>query len=642
MSRFRRYAHSLASGYVLLGANMLFTLASVPLALHYLSKTDYGLWALVTSFGGYLALVDFGLSASIARILIDHKDDPRGGQYGAIIQTGILVGAAQGIMVLALGSLLAQFAGGWLEIAPEMSPTLQWLLIGQCAVMALSSAFRTFSNVLSAHQRFDVVNYGQAIVLAFSLAVMWVGFACGLGAYSFLVAHAGATLIAVLINFVGCRRLGLLPKRGEWGRPSWKSFKGVFAFGNDIFIYSLGCQLINFSQGILLARLIGLEAVTVWSVCTRVFVLLQQTIYRLFDYSSSAFAEMIVRNERVQLAWRFRQIVLLSSSLSVAAAAVFALSNKAFVDIWTGGRFESPLLQAADIKAPTQLIRRFADRQNVATQHVWERLSESTRAYLQSEPMAGSALDAAQQMLATDLNRIIKSDLSLSENLTSGGQSNAAVSDSGNPSSLAWVNRHALEDLFPQELADSRKARWVTANDLLLALWLVLTVSVHAHTGLVGQAKAFGFMRYIFFLEGIAFIGASVLLHRWGIPAMLGASVAATLAFSFFYGLWRTRNYFQLSLRELASWHQPAAKLALWILPAAVGLGWLTLGWSPLLKLTVGGGAMGVWASWGVIRYGLDETLQAEIVRRSPARFRTIARRMLGLTRSEGAPSPRA
>ena len=36
MSRFKRFAHSLASGYVLLAANMLFTLASVPLALKYL------------------------------------------------------------------------------------------------------------------------------------------------------------------------------------------------------------------------------------------------------------------------------------------------------------------------------------------------------------------------------------------------------------------------------------------------------------------------------------------------------------------------------------------------------------------------------------------------------------------------------
>ena len=55
MSRFKRFTHSLLSGYVLLGANILYTFASVPLALHYLSKKEIGLWGVVTQIAGYLA-----------------------------------------------------------------------------------------------------------------------------------------------------------------------------------------------------------------------------------------------------------------------------------------------------------------------------------------------------------------------------------------------------------------------------------------------------------------------------------------------------------------------------------------------------------------------------------------------------------
>src|ERR1044071_1888761 len=55
MSRFRKYAHSLVSGYVVLGANMLYTLASVPLALKYLGKPEFGLWALTSQIAGYIA-----------------------------------------------------------------------------------------------------------------------------------------------------------------------------------------------------------------------------------------------------------------------------------------------------------------------------------------------------------------------------------------------------------------------------------------------------------------------------------------------------------------------------------------------------------------------------------------------------------
>lgn len=632
MSRFKRFAHSLASGYVLLGANMLYTLASVPLALHYLSKAEFGLWALVTTFGGYLMLVDFGLGASVARILIDHKDDPHGGSYGGIIQTGLLVGAAQGVVILSIGVILAQFVGTLLDLEAGMRPALKWLMIGQCAVLALSATLKTFSHLLSAHQRFDIINYGQAGMLGLGLGVMWAGFASGCGVYAILLAQAVTTLLITLITASGCLRLGLLPKRGEWGRPTWEGFKGVFAFGNDIFIYSLGCQLINFSQGILLTRLIGLEAVTVWTVCTRVFVLLQQTIYRIFDYSSTAFAEMIVRGEREVLARRFRQVVVLSTSLSVAAAALFAVCNKPFVHLWTAGRFESPRLQAADIKMPQLLAERLLVIQDPAARFLWDQLSPASREQIVGRPLAPKRWETAQRFLAQDVNRLIESGVRLDPQRLNVPATAIppGVFTGTDPSTIARFNRHVLEDAFPNEIANSRRARWSRWNDLLLAIWLVLMVSMHAHTGLVGQAKAFHFMRYIFFLEGLAFVGLSVLSHRWGgITAMLCVSVMATLAFSFSYGLWRTRAYFQLSWRELAAWHRAPGKLLLWVLPVAIGLYLITLQLAPMLKLVINGSVLSLWTAVGLVRCGLGETLQSELLRRLPKPFRRIAARFV-------------
>jgi len=74
MSRFKRFAHSLASGYAALASTVLVTLASVPLALHYLSKEEFGLWALASQVAAYLSLIDAGMTGSLSRFLIDHKD----------------------------------------------------------------------------------------------------------------------------------------------------------------------------------------------------------------------------------------------------------------------------------------------------------------------------------------------------------------------------------------------------------------------------------------------------------------------------------------------------------------------------------------------------------------------------------------
>src|SRR5260370_29360926 len=82
ISRTKRFASALASGYLALAANVVYTLASIPLALHYLTREEFGLWAVVGQITGYFALLDFGVGQSVSRILIDYKDDVNGGEYG--------------------------------------------------------------------------------------------------------------------------------------------------------------------------------------------------------------------------------------------------------------------------------------------------------------------------------------------------------------------------------------------------------------------------------------------------------------------------------------------------------------------------------------------------------------------------------
>src|ERR1700722_15591615 len=103
MSRLKKFTHSLVSGYMQIGVNVLYTLASVPLALHYLSKDEFGLWQVATAVTGYLLLIDFGMTGSAARILIDHKDNPTGGAYGSVIKISIVVSLFQGMIIAIAG-----------------------------------------------------------------------------------------------------------------------------------------------------------------------------------------------------------------------------------------------------------------------------------------------------------------------------------------------------------------------------------------------------------------------------------------------------------------------------------------------------------------------------------------------------------
>src|SRR5207248_1496529 len=173
-------------------------------------------------------------------------------------------------------------------------------------------------------------NYAQIVQLAAGFAAQWLTFHQGWGLYSLLAASAANTLFGVAHNLVWVLKLRLFPVAGEWGRLSAKIFKEVFDFGRDLFLLLVGVQLLNASQIVIITRTLGLTPATVWSFATRTFVLGYQVVSRIFDFSSSALGEMVVRREEERLRRRFREIFLLTASLAVFIGASVALCNGSF------------------------------------------------------------------------------------------------------------------------------------------------------------------------------------------------------------------------------------------------------------------------------------------------------------------------
>jgi O-antigen/teichoic acid export membrane protein len=495
MSRLKNYASALGSSYIALAAHVVYTLASVPLAFRYLSKPEFALWGLTFQIAGYLALIDFGM-ASVSRILIDYKDRKDDAAYGSVIQTSVYVSVVQALLIAACGTGLAFVLGSLLRVPSHLEQDFVFLVVGQCVLLAASFVTRIFGFLLAAHQRVDILNYSQALQSLTTFGILWLGFELRQGVFSILWAQLCGFVLTTIISMSGCFRLGLFPRRGRWGQPSWPRFWEIFAFGRDMFFYAIGGQLVTASQTILITRTLGLDSAAIWTVCTRTFALVSMVVYRVFDYSCAALAEMIVRNETQRLSERFKSIVMVSGSLTVWAGFMFALCNQPFVSLWTNGQI-----------------------------------------------------------------------------------------------------------------------RWNPLNDWLLAVWLLLSVLARSHAGVIGLTKDFRFLRFIYFLEGIFFVAAALLVLRAaGITGLIGVSIFASLSFSLPYSIWRTSRYFSVSSRqELGVWMLPVWRLFLLLLPVAGAL-WLVASRLPALgQFVLNAAVMGIVGGIAFWRWGLDSSLRNEL-----------------------------
>src|SRR5208282_5743713 len=314
MSRRNLFLSSLGSGYGALLANVIYTGISVPLALHYLSPMLFGLWAVVAQISGYLTLLDFGLSASVARLLIDHKDDLNGGTYGSLLKSAGLVFATQGVVLLVIGIIGAPALANLVGVASSSRTDFSLLMVIQCAVLAVSFLTKPFYLTLWSHQRSDIVNYTSIGSLLVNLVTLWLGFAGGLDIFAFPVSQCAGLVVNTSVTTTMSRALGLLPRKECWGRLNSQTFREIFSFGRDVFLLGIAAQIVSASQVIMVSRFLGLEAAATWSICTKVFQFAQQIVYRLFDFSEAAFSEMIVRREIERFKQRFASILILTAS----------------------------------------------------------------------------------------------------------------------------------------------------------------------------------------------------------------------------------------------------------------------------------------------------------------------------------------
>ena len=434
MSRFRRFAHGMLSSYVLLVATALYSIGSVPLALHFLNNSQFGLWVVMGTLSTYLALIDLGMTSAGCRLFIDHKSNRDQSEYGGLIKSCLAISAVQGLLIVLIGFYLGPSLAGLLAIPAALSGEFIQLFNLQSGIIAISCMARIFMLLLLSHQRVYLVNYAGVIGLVVNFLSQWLFFYLGFGLLSLSLGALTAALCVIPIQFWNCISVGVFPSAGHWGKIRWRHFRELFSLGRDLFLVSLGMQIVMASQSIVIARFMGLDAAAMWGIGLRVFQLLTQALGRITDITEPVFAEMISLGEMSWLKDRYANLAMVTFSLAAWLAFSFAGGNSLFTSIWTNG-----------------------------------------------------------------------------------------------------------------------KIYWPAEYDLLLGAWMILLCITGRHSKLIAVTKKIGFLRYIYFIEGAAFVLSSVfLIKRWGIPGMLCCSIICGVLFSGSYLVWRVSTYFDLPLRIVA------------------------------------------------------------------------------------------
>jgi len=336
-SRSYNFVRGLGAGYFATVINIAYTAASIPLALHYLGKEQFGLWALAQQIMGYLMLLDFGVSSAVSRFIADTKDEVNGGEYGSMLLSGGIVFVAQGVLIVVAGVAFSFFAPVLFAVPERLAGDFTNVLIIITSLAGLSVALRSLGAPLWAFQRMDI-SYGLgSLTLLTSFAALWGGFHLGWGVYSFAFAGIPAAILCPIITFLICWKGGFYPSAARWGQPNLLLFRKIFSFGRDVVWVSMGSQLVNASQIMILSRVVSLNAAATFAIGTKLFTMGQQLTGRIIESSAPGLTEMFVRGDTVRFNLRFGSIISITAFLATLGAAGLIAGNTPFVSFWSSG-----------------------------------------------------------------------------------------------------------------------------------------------------------------------------------------------------------------------------------------------------------------------------------------------------------------
>ena len=322
-----------AASYIQMGSLMVTQLVAIPLALRFLDNERFGLWSFTSQSLGYLLLLDFGVSTSIGRLLVEplHQGDER--EWNGWFNLVLAIVSIQAALILGLGLALVEPILRWFNIPAALLPEARQLWLMMLVLNALTFPLKLFLGILYAQNRGYWIFMSQTVGAWAGLAAFYVFLQSGRGSLAYGFSAVAQSLVASGLPLVavvwGPNRFRLSIRGIPWHRA-----RELFGFSSAVFVIIVGVQVVFASQSLIITKILGLGAVASFAVCSKVPMLMLQLIWRPFDAFSPRWQIYWSQGKTEELTREYRHLVRLSLGLAVLAMIGCFAMNRWFVVIF--------------------------------------------------------------------------------------------------------------------------------------------------------------------------------------------------------------------------------------------------------------------------------------------------------------------
>lgn len=329
---------NILASFIIRGCNIAISLVLVPLTIHYVNPTQYGIWLTLSSIISWFAFFDIGFGNGLRNKFAEAiaKGDHELARIYLSTTYAILSMIIAGILIVFF--CINPFLN-WATILnspPGMASELSTLALLVFVFFCLQFVLQLITTIITANQQPAKASFFNFLGSLFSLAVIFILTKTTSGSLIYLGLSLGVTPILVLT----ASSLWFYTHDYKKYAPALKYVKFDFArnlmsLGVKFFIIQIAAVIFYETSNLIIAQLFGPEQVTSYNIAYKYFGVIPMLMGIITTPFWSAFTEAWVNKDVQWIKGTMEKLRLLCLTLSIIALIMLVLSNFVY-RMWVG------------------------------------------------------------------------------------------------------------------------------------------------------------------------------------------------------------------------------------------------------------------------------------------------------------------
>ena len=345
--RYRRAALTMLSAGLAKFATVLTLLVSVPLTLSYLGSERYGLWMTIGSVITLLSFSDLGIGNGLVNAISEAngKDDRELARQYVSSAFFMLTGVSS-LLLIAFTIVYPWFP--WQRLfnvhsamaIAEAGPAMAVFFI--CFLVNIPLGI--VNRIQVGYQEGFAYNLWTALGSLLALGVIVLACKLRAGLPWLVLAMTGTPVLATLLNAVvlfGAQRPWLLP---SWRFSARDAGRKIFRVGMMFFVLQIAAAVGFSSDNIVIAQILGPDAVTQYSVPAKLFNVVTMLIVTILSPLWPAYGEALERREFGWIRKTLKRSIVLGLAIAVPSYAILLPFTNQVLHLWVGNNIAPPIL----------------------------------------------------------------------------------------------------------------------------------------------------------------------------------------------------------------------------------------------------------------------------------------------------------